>query len=141
MSKVTLKVEIEEEAYKAFIEQEIISCGIGLLSEVCHALKNATPLTESDDAVSREAVCEITNGLRDYLVSIYNPNDENNISMIHKISNYVISLYALPSVLPERERGEWKQRPSSFRRYECSKCHNFNDFNSKYCPHCGAKMR
>ena len=62
MKKVRMIVEMDEELYKAFAEQDVFISGMRtgktLLSEVWKAIKNATPLTESDDAVSRQAVKE-----------------------------------------------------------------------------------
>ena len=45
---------------------------------------------------------------------------------------------AIPSVEPERKKGEW----ISHENYdECSKCHCFTSVGFNYCPYCGAEMR
>ena len=129
MSKVTLKVEIEEEAYKAFIEQEVISCGIGLLSETYHALKNATPLTECDDAVSRQYIESKVEELENICANA----PEEVLDLLADIKN-------APFVLPKREQGKWIGGI-------CNKCHY--DWSlvapiasvPEHCPRCGAEMR
>ena len=153
MSKVTLKVEIEEEAYKAFTEQDILICGMRsgktLLSEVWKALKNATPITESDDVVSRQAVIEQTqNWSKDEFLRYTNPFD-----YLRKRIN------ALPPIIPKREQGEWIMPVQDdgmsdhiYYQVRCSKCgfdldpqtwhmelHQYGA--DKYCPNCGAEMR
>ncbi len=66
MSKVILKVEIDEETYKQIKDDSVCSnnneCIISKSSSAFNALNaiiNATPLTESDDVVSRQAVLDI----------------------------------------------------------------------------------
>ena len=115
MSKVKYIIEVDKDDIDVFLNHmnehyiihqydgEIAVCGRVLLS----TFKTATPLTESNDAVSRAEVCSIANGLKDYCVSMYNPNDASEAEIINYIYKYVDTLYDLPSVTPKRERGEW----------------------------------
>ena len=81
MKKVRMIVEMDEELYKAFAEQDIFICGMRtgktLLSEIWKAVKNATPLTECDDCVSREETIMCLTGINlptdiDKLIDLYN---------------------------------------------------------------------
>lgn len=63
MSKVTLKVEIDEEVYKQIKDDSVCSnnneCIISKSSSAYYALNailNAAPITKCDDCVSRQAV-------------------------------------------------------------------------------------
>lgn len=127
MSKVTLKIEIDEEDFKSTEYATLLY----------HL--NATPLAECDDAVSRQAVLKI--------------NENHNGKMPNHI-NFEIwnEIKALPPVLPKREQGEWcKQNDDYFDWYECSECgygsegemqySSEHDVRTKYCPNCGAEMR
>lgn len=55
---------------------------------------------ECDDCVSRQEVCNIANDIKDYCVSMYNPNDASEAEIINYIYKYVDALYDLPPVLP-----------------------------------------
>lgn len=53
-----------------------------------------------------------------------------------------------PTVTTEPPKGEWEERfvecdnPFFRRRFYCSACGDWNTHGkSRYCPHCGAKMR
>lgn len=120
------------------------------------AIRKGEVVEESDDVVSREEVCNIADDIKDYCVSMYNPNDASEAEIINYIYKYVDALYDLPSVTPKREQGEWiKGEPWSEGYgmgetygyyYTCSKCGNLvqGDYNAcdmKYCPNCGAGMR
>lgn len=92
MSKVTLKVEIDEETYKQIKSDsvydnnnKIIISKSSLAYYALNAIINATSITESDDVVSRQALLEFFKD-DDYVV-----NEINN----------------MPSVTPKREQGEW----------------------------------
>ena len=100
MSKITLKVEIEEEAYKQIKgdsiydnNNKIIISKSSLAYYALNAIINATPITECDDCVSRQAVLEQTyNWSKDEFLRVTNPFD-----YLRKRINF------LPSVLPKRE--------------------------------------
>jgi hypothetical protein len=88
-----------------------------------------TPLTESDDCVSREDVLKgrtytsTEEGWEGYTI------DEDYVK-------------SLPSVQPNREKGEWYIYQDYW--YECSKCgclRYMPTFTENYCPNCGADMK
>ena len=149
MSKVTLKVEIEESTYKRITSKDryVAINDVQVYQEwgeFGRAIKNATPITESDDAVSRKAVHDwIERKLYSFI--IWTKTDAHE------------QINALPSVIPkvnavfideegnekpiwvEREQGRWIGGI-------CNKCHF--DWSlvapianvPEYCPRCGAKM-
>ena len=53
----------------------------------------------------------------------------------------------LPSVQPIRPKGKWIEHEHEvgvnweFSKYECSLCHEWHDYDSDFCPNCGADMR
>lgn len=122
MSKVKCIIEIDEEDFKS-IEYSTLLYHL-----------NATPIAESEDCVSRQAVLGIIK--------------RNCIPLPNTIKH----LEDLPFVLPEREQGEWcEQNDDYFNWYECSECgygsegemqySSEHDVRTKYCPNCGAEMR
>lgn len=95
MSKVKCIIEMDEDEYKRVKNAECSYDGFekGTFGYYLNIIqKTATLITESDDAVSREAVLEIV--------------EENDIiyDAAYRIGKGV---KALPSVLPKREHGEW----------------------------------
>lgn len=149
MSKVTLKVEIDEEVYKQIKSDSVYDNNnkviISKSSSAYYALNaiiNATPITESDDCVSKKAVLEV---LHKYGKFIFVTDNPQYTDMVDEMTN-------LPSVLPGREHGEWcEQNDDYFDWYECSECgygsegemqySSEHDVRTKYCPNCGAEMR
>lgn len=151
MSKVKYIIEVDKDDIDVFLNQmnehyiineyygEITVCGRVLLS----AFKTATPTTECDDCVSRQAVLKI---------------NENHHGKMPNHINFEIwnEIKALPPVLPKREQGEWILNDNQgiqavgYLTYHCSKCGR--EISSKYhgkislleeypyC-HCGAEMR
>ena len=85
-----------------------------------------------DDLISRESVKEILNRNTMYPLDIW------------KQTYQLIDI--LPSVQPERPRGEWISREGNgqklpfWGRYECSVCGECAE-NNNFCPNCGAEMR
>lgn len=139
MSKVTLKVEIDEETYKQIKGDSVCSNNnkiiISKSSSAYYALNamiNATLLTECDDAISREEA-----------LAPYRFNPFNLISF----ATVTLRLLKLPSVTPKRKKGEWIEHPHEcgenweFSKYECSICHTWEENDSDFCPNCGAEMR
>ena len=91
----------------------------------------------SMDVVSREAVIE-----RVKEIAEYHTGDHFNADRV------INHMKLLPSVTPERPKGEWIVEKSEFNiKVKCSCCNymvnNFwSDWNrAKYCPNCGADMR
>ena len=105
MKKVRMIVEMDEELYKAFAEQDVFISGMRtgktLLSEVWKAIKNATPLTESDDAVSRQAVHDWIKENTEY--------DEDHCDYFFVMRSSVMhkDIDELTSVTPKRGQIEW----------------------------------
>lgn len=94
MSKVTLKVEIEEKDYKALIGQGVFNIWQGntILSTIFNAIKTAKPIEECDDCVSRqEAIHCVTE------TELYNET----------FAEAKMRIAELKPVLPKREQGEW----------------------------------
>ena len=59
------------------------------------------------------------------------------------VMNYCAEIMQLPSVQPERPKGEWIHQVK-FSRIECDQCGKVfrNSFAPKnFCPNCGADMR
>lgn len=91
-------------------------------------LPRVTPkITECGDAVSREAVLEV----------VKNPL---NIRL-----NKIIE--ELPPVTPKPKTGKWIKVTNGRGGHECSLCHEYapsyqngDEWLTKYCPDCGAKM-
>jgi len=57
-----------------------------------------------------------------------------------------MAVYDLPPVTPKPKMGHWivhrGYNADGFGiEYSCSKCNDWNDEKSKYCPNCGAKMQ
>lgn len=40
----------------------------------------------------------------------------------------------------EVRHGRWKERMSTSSSVKCSECGNSHEYNTAYCPHCGARM-
>ena len=83
-----------------------------------------------EDAVNREAVIRLV---------------EQYPSIIgNRCSGLIADIKHLPSVTPQRPKGEWiyktriKGNPYI---YECSVCNECHRDKFKYCPNCGAEMR
>lgn len=141
MSKVTLRVEIEEEAYKQIKGDSVCSnnneCIISKSSSAYYALNamiNATPLTESDDCVSRQALLRKMN------------------TKTHEYGNglgfrkeWVELINSMPPVTPKRKHGEWIdcQDEGYVVCPICGSATNCDDNKEDlhYCFSCGAEMR
>lgn len=152
MSKVKYIIEVDKDDIDVFLNQmnehyiinqyngEIAVCGRVLLS----TFKTATPITESNDAVSRSAVLEHSYDRYDYTT-----DDPIEVVDVDEIKE-------LPSVLPKREQGEWilndnqGMQAVGYLTYHCSECGReiCSKYHGKislleeypYC-HCGAEMR
>lgn len=79
------------------------------------------------DAISRQAVTEIINDIRD-CISV-----EGYCAILERMKK-------LPSVNPQQKTGHWVDTGSG---QECSECHEIQygyDSNRKYCANCGFRM-
>lgn len=90
--------------------------------------QNVVAVVPCGDTVSREAVkklhCDICM--------------DNNICYRNKENCEDLKLFdKLPSVQPERQKGEW----IILDVYDCSICHCKSSILSNFCPNCGADMR
>ena len=87
-----------------------------------------------EDAISREAVKEIINDIRD-CISV-----EGYCAILERLKK-------LPSVTPSRPIGHWIE--TEYHRWRCSVCRekgisewdNIHDVRTNFCPDCGADMR
>lgn len=145
MSKVKYIIEVDKDDIDVFLtkmnERYIINqydgeecvCGRVLLS----AFRTATPLTESDDCVSRQAL----------LRKLNRETHEFNNGLGYR-KEWVDIARSLPPVFPKREQGEWIVKmdcEGKTRTCICSKCGEktgkYTWKNPNYCPNCGAEMR
>ena len=126
MNKVKLMVEMPESKYKTIMRKNPLTNKEA--SDAITAILNATPLTESDDCVSRKAVIDAIE------------KEEYKWDALD-------AMKALLPALPNREQGEWI-KGFDFGLYRCSKCRQMiyseteedrNKFH-KFCGKCGAKM-
>lgn len=58
----------------------------------------------------------------------------------NKVATVEQSIIANGTPYEERQHGEWEFDDLD-NDYRCSKCHEFNDFITDFCPNCGADMR
>lgn len=86
-----------------------------------------------DDVVSRQAVCEIINDIRD-CISV-----EGYCAILERLKK-------LPSVRPQEQTGHWIEGSDTdimgekVYWYTCSNCNEDRGQKTNYCPNCGAKM-
>ena len=130
-----LVIDIPEDRYDEIVSG-IFNVDGYFKTNLTLAFRNATPLTDCTDAISRSAVMKL-------LESRYS-------------SDTIMSIYEevleLPSVNPTRPKAKWIERdlesynPITRDRkiYVCSNCHlgidsSVNRF-ANYCPNCGAEM-
>ena len=81
-----------------------------------------------DDVISRQAAVDAVVRVRE-----------------HHAYDEIEELNALPSAQPERKRGRWidetfKPWGLVHHPYRCSLCGEHAEYDSMYCPNCGAKM-
>ena len=117
-------IEVDDNDIDDFVERGIVRAEVA---------RNAVLITESDDAVSRQAVND--------LYDRYHP------TLATCVYEFGEELKALPSVNPTREHGEWIEEKHGYR---CNKCNRYYKgewsiknnamMPHKYCPNCGAKM-
>ena len=66
-------------------------------------------------------------------------NDLNQMAYPSTLDDVKFLVYN-QQVLQEKQIGKWTFIPEKH-RYECSECKALYENHSKYCPHCGSKMR
>ena len=147
MNKVKLITEISKSAYDTIMARSVLTPNEA--AKAIDAILNSTPLTESDDCVSRQAVMELLN--KRYCHKEPYERKEGNTVYKGYDTYYMINfdkLKALPSVLPKRKKGEWIQNGTGYDDepiYECSQCGKrvtfWEDGSFKGCPYCFAEMR
>ena len=133
---------MNREEAKAWLEHHFdpIPDGTKQSEAVSLAIK-ALEQEQCEDAVSREAVCNIVNDIRD-CISV-----EGYWAILERLKK-------LPSVNPQPKTGHWievAKYPDGKHKIKCSECerHIFDRGHAnsyvvkekyKYCPRCGAKM-
>jgi len=132
-----LIIEISKNRYDEIHSLKFVQYGLKseenkkLFYLLINAVQDGTPLTESDDCVSRQAVLDATVNKNSIWNSITNSKGENLEEIISQ----------LPSVQSKRDKGEWNVYDGYW--YECSNCGCFREmphFNENFCPNCGVKM-
>lgn len=92
-------------------------------------LKNGTPLSESEDCVSRQAVLSHKE---------YTETEEG-------WSGYTVDadiIEQLPPVTPAEKVGQWIDTDNYYQRWKCSECGcHTRDARPNYCSNCGTKMQ
>lgn len=88
-----------------------------------------------DDLISRQTAI-------DAIVDL--PNCYNGFSDTYDKAYIIGVLEELPSAQPERKKGKWAKQSPTVDTEECSEC-GYNilgeEFETPYCPWCGAYMK
>lgn len=94
---------------------------------IIDALYNGTPVTDCEDAISRQAVLNVFGDVH--------PLD-------HNANAYIEQIKALPSVQPKAKTGKWSVYPVNHNNaFMCDSCFMSVETPSDFCPNCGADMR
>lgn len=143
-----LIIEIPNEMYECV--QNGTYCGT-----LYEELKNGTPLSESEDCVSRQAVLEAIDAKAwefcDYLISEGRNDEQKPVSHFADNLRECIS-EDLPPVTPAEKVGQWEQFGNFWEdKFKCSECgkeqpkilcgERIIGHWSDYCPYCGAEMQ
>lgn len=160
MADIELVIKIPEE--KIAIEYgEVISIGRNNDKELAGYIFAGTPLTESDDCVSRGQLDKCLYELR--MDNIYDMpsfwcHDNKDYRVIptkyykgyeQAIMDIEEKIAKLPSVQPKPKTGHWTERKiheaTGFFLPTCSECgkiqpYTHHTFRWNYCPNCGARM-
>ena len=101
------------------------------------------------DAISRQQAID---ALTEDMPSAYTPDGshpaDEGIFMAQEIyADCIQTLKELPSAEPKRIRGKWIPITNGRLGHECDQCHEYapsyesgNEYLSRFCPNCGAKM-
>ena len=149
-----LIIDINDNEYKGIKSFPKANTSYPWTLHLYDAVRNGTPLTECEDAVSRQAVLD---GIADLKKSPWFNDDTNGAKIIRKEAVEIVEelcVKQLPSVKPQEPKtGHWinakvgKLFPSN--DFKCSECGNILDFSgvncgrgdANFCPNCGADMR
>lgn len=150
-----LIIDIPEEIYHKTIEGiyegEESDCLI--VDTFTYAIENGTPLSESEDCVSRQAVLNRISKQRKGLQPELYPQDKIGDAAYGICDEFI---RRIPPVTPKQRTGQWEQTGDIFinkrgqfvYQFICSECDALSHFrksNKKIigadiCPNCGAKM-
>lgn len=135
MTKEKLDKLIEQERWETFD-----SINPGYHGDLLKALTELKNLQEScEDCISREAVLAMS----DYIGET--PTYDDPLGKVEEVVR-AEDIRELPSVTLARKKGKWTEYPHEwgdnwqYSEYECSVCHNRANFDTDYCPNCGAEM-
>ena len=131
MSDIELVIKIPEE--KLSLIKNKMYCGL-YDSDLYKAIANGTPLDESVDAISRQAVLDI-------ICKYEEPCDDRDGRYIDNSDLVVWDIEALPSVKAEPKIGHWiVYDVHGHKACKCSECDKDAGYPcyDKYCSHCGS---
>ena len=93
-------------------------------------------IVECDDAISREAVINMLDGMIKDSQVYFGHNGKIEYSC--GFSTFKLYVEQLPPVT--QKLGKWQYVPEDKGWYICSECNCGNDYADNFCPQCGAKM-
>jgi hypothetical protein len=132
-----------EEAIKNL--EEMIEEGwlISDFVEPCEMAIKALKREPCDGAISRQAVLDIVRFENKWLFDARSNNVDTDIAFDGIISK----IYDLPPIQPKIKTGYWIPVTNGRGGHECSLCHEYapsyqngDEWITKHCPNCGAKM-
>lgn len=118
-----------------------------------HCTWTECPIEPCEDAVSRDAVCEIISDIRD-CISVEGywaiverlkklPSVAQKSETVTEFADRCRECGARYGKLLKQKTGHWISHYDEDAKegwYECDRCHTERAFNTDYCPNCGAKM-
>ena len=133
-----LIIDINENVYTRLFDNGIEDYAIVTddLFAIAKSIRNATPLADCTDAISRSAVIESA------LNVPIAPIVEGDKVTVRRVV-FLEDILSLPSVNPTRPKAKWiRQSDDNRDYYVCEKCGiaiGIDDIKN-YCPNCGAEM-
>ena len=119
-----LVIDISEEVYKKAKETHDVMC-----DSVWLGIKNGTPLSESEDCISRQAAIDAV----ERFIHELGIKDEP-----YNYSEMALSPQNVPTFTLAEKAGQWIEDDDDYEYFwRCSKCNKRSDVRWQYCPNCG----